>query len=160
MDGVKFEYFAETRNDYTGCESVVDVCLHAMEEAALPVVAQHWGFYLWEYFTLTTDQWARLCALLQRQRLPASLLWRSINRMRWTKRSALEKPYLVSEDPDAMAALSRIEFLWHDLDAVQAWLFKYARFSVGWIVAEVCRRRQWSTGLRRQWLLATCFPSR
>jgi len=160
MDGVKFEHFAGTRNDYTGRESVVDVCLHAMKEGTLSLTANQWEKYLWELYDLTTDQLARVCVLLQRQRLPASLLWRSINRMHWTKRSALEKSHLVSEDPDAMAALSRIEFLWHDLDAVQAWLFTYARCSVGWIVAELDRRRQWFTGLRRQWLLAALSPSR
>jgi hypothetical protein len=60
--------------------SIVDACIHAMEEGTLPVTAQiHKGrYYLWEtyIFILTVDQWARICALLQRHRLPPGLLWR------------------------------------------------------------------------------------
>ena len=157
---VSFYSFAGTRKDYAGCESVVDVCLHAMEENVLPIFAEQWGYYLWEYFTLTPDQLARICALLQLQRLPASLLWKWHSCVLRTRRSALGNPYPVSQDPDAMAALTRIEFLWQDLDTVQAYIsIKSRTFDVKWIAAEIAKRRQWFTGLRRLWLLATtCFP--
>jgi hypothetical protein len=104
--------------------------------------------------TLTPNQWSRVSALLQRQRLPASFLWRFKTCVRWTRRSAFEKSYLVSEDPFATVALTRIEFLWQDLDTVQAWLQDTRHDDVEWVAAEVDRRRQWFTGLRRAWLLA------
>lgn len=144
MEEVTFYYFAERRKSFLGTpRSIVDICLDAMEENLLSVVANQSGYYLWEYFTLTTDQLVRMCALLQRNRFPSSVLWRS---------SA--GPYLVSTDP---VALSRIEFFWQDLDAVQAWIHTPAPWwhdlEVEWVAAEV-GRRQWLTGLRRAWLLA------
>ena len=151
--------FAKTRKDYTGPHSVEDVCLHAMEESVLPVIASVWGLFLWEYFTLTTDQWVRVCALLQRRRLPSCLLWRKTDVL-WTRRTASAKICLVSSDPDAVAALTRIEFLWQDLDAVHAWVNSrpYSSDNVEWVEGEVCRRRRWFTGLRRAWLLAALSP--
>jgi hypothetical protein len=65
---------------------------------------------------------------------------------------------LVTEDPVAIAALTQIEFLWQDLDAVQAWMKSPAAgcfdVEVEWITAEMGRRQEWLTGLRRAWLLA------
>jgi hypothetical protein len=155
MDVVNFEHFARTERGYTGTCGVVDVCMDAMEEGTLSVIAKQWGYCLWEFFILTTDQWARACALLQRHRLPPSLLW-ELTYIRYIKRNAGSKEVdWVSQCPDAMAALLQIEFLWQDLDAVQAWLEKWlrGRLNVEWVGAEVARRRQWSTGLRRAWLL-------
>ena len=151
MDFVDFSKFAQARRP--GCHCVVDVCMDAMEEGMLPVITKKGGYYLWEYYILTVDQWVRMCALLQRNRLPSRLLWRWQTYVRWTKRSVLPKPCLVSQDPDAMAVLLRIEFLWQDLDAVQAWL-DFGLPDVGWIEAQVDRRRQWMTGLCQAWLLA------
>ena len=153
-----FYYFAESRKSFTGTPcSVVDKCLDAMEEDLLSVVAKQSGYYLWEYFILTTDQLVRMCALLQRNRFPSSVLWRFQTRVCWTRRSALAGPYLVSTDPVAMATLSRIEFLWQDLDAVQACIQTPAPWwydlEVEWVAAELGRQR-WFAGLRRAWLLA------
>jgi hypothetical protein len=153
-----FYYFAERRDSFIGTPcSLVDKCLDAMEEDLLSVVATQSGYYLWEYFTLTTDQLVRMCALLQRNRFPSSLLWRLRTRVHWTRGYALAKPNLVSQCPDAIAALSRIEFLWQDLDAVQACIQTPAPWwhdlEVEWVAAELGRQR-WFAGLRRAWLLA------
>ena len=158
MDVINFWSFAAQPKK--GCclpgvvVSVVDGCLHAMEEGRLSVIAQQNGCWLWELYILTTDQWARLCALVQRHRLPPTLLWRLQSRVRWTRHPGCVETYLVSDDLDAVAALSRIEFLWQDLGAVQAWLQLPGDYGVEWVAAEVDRRRQWFTGLRRAWLLA------
>jgi hypothetical protein len=159
MNGLTFYSFAQTSQ---GPPTIVDVCLDAMEKGMLPVVAEQWGYCLWEYFTLTTDQWVRVCALLQRHRLPPRLLWRIKTRVHWTRWTASTRGCLVSSDPDAVAALSRIEFLWQDLDAVHAWVNcrPYSCDSVEWVEGEVWRRRWWLTGLRRAWLLAALFPRR
>ena len=172
---VSFFSFAETQKNFTGTCTVVDVCLDAMEKGMLPVVAEQRGYYLWEYFYLTTDQVARVCALLKRRRLPPCLLWTWGIHMPWTRRYALTKPYyLVTEDPVAIAAtlrrqvsegcLTQIEFLWQDLDAVQAWMKSPVAgcrldVEVKWVAAEVARRRQWFSGLRRTWLLAVVADS-
>ena len=148
---VSFYSFAATQKNFTGTCTVVDVCLDAMEKGMLPVVAKHCGYYLWEYFYLTTDQVARVCALLKQRRLPPCLLW-------------IWGMYLVSQYPDAIAALTQIEFLWQDLDAVQAWMKSHAArchldVEVKCVAAEVGRRRQWFSGLRRAWLLAVVADS-
>ena len=144
-----FRVFAQsTRADYLGPDSVVvDVCLHAMEEDILSAIATERGHhFLWEYYILTTDQWARTCALLQRHRLPSSLLWTLQTRLHCT----------LQQYADAVSALPRIEFMWQDLDAVQAYLNAHPHCEdMKWVAAEVARRRQWFTGLRRAWLLAT-----
>jgi hypothetical protein len=156
MDFVDFSKFAQARRP--GCHCVVDACMDAMEEGMLPVITKEGGYYLWEYYILTVDQWVRMCALLQQNRLPSRLLWRWQTYVRWTKRSVLPKPCLVSHVPDAMAALTRIEFLWQDLDAVQAYNISIksvtSTIDIEWIAVEVARRRQWFAGLRQAWLLA------
>ena len=101
---VGFEHFARTQKGCTVPNSVVDVCMDAMQEGTLSVIAKNW--YLWEYFTLKRDQWARLCALVQRHRLPPTLLWRLQSGVRWTRHPGCVEIYLVSECPDAIAALS------------------------------------------------------
>jgi hypothetical protein len=159
MEVCSFRGFAQTRKDYTGPYSVVDVCLHAMEEGTLSVIAKAWKYSLWEFCIMSVDQWVRMCALLQRHRLPSSLCWRVGTNLRLTRRAAVAEPILVFEDSDAIAALTRIEFLWQDLDAVQAYIIIKSRtFDVEWVAAEVDRRRQWFAGLRRTWLLAISFP--
>jgi hypothetical protein len=84
-----FWSFAQIEKEFAGSVvSVVDVCLHAMEEGILPVITKQMGYlFLWEFFILTTDQWARTCALLQRHRLPPSLLWTLKTRVESTCRS-------------------------------------------------------------------------
>ena len=158
MDAINFWSFAQPKDGFV--VSVVDGCLHAMEGGALSVIARQSGYYLWEFYDLTTDQWARLCALAQRHRLPPSLFWRWQSRVRLTRHPGSREPVLVSnvsDVPDAMAALSRIEFLWQDLIVVDAWVHSISIHGgyreVEWFATEVARRRQWSTGLRRAWLL-------
>ena len=163
MEVCSFRVFAQTRKDYTGPDSVVDVCLHAMEEGALSVIAKARGYLLWEFCIMSVDQWVCACALLQRHRLPSSLCWRVGTNLRLTRRAAVAEPTWVFEDFDAIAALTRIEFLWQDLDAVQAYMtvqayIKCRTSHVGWVAAELDRRRQWFAGLRRTWLLAISFP--
>ena len=147
--GCFWSFAAQTRKVYTGHDQIVDVCLHAMEEGRLPVIVKQCRYYLWEYYILTVDQWVRICALLQQNRFSPCLLWRlQITYVRWVRRTAFV----------GVAVLTGIEFLWQDLDAVQAYvdhLSPAARYDhVEWIVAELDRRRQWFTGLRRTWLLA------
>ena len=139
METFQFDRFARNEKCWLGTSDIVDVCMDAMEEGTLPVIAKQWGFYyLWEFYFLRTHQWARLCGLLQRNRLPPSLLWR------------LESLWTFVSD----AALTQLEFLWQDLDAVRAWLeLPNAPDDAVWIAGEVARRRQWPTGLRRAWLL-------
>ena len=157
---VCFWCFAQTEKEFTGSVvSVVDVCLHAMVRGTLPVITKQMGYlFLWELFILTTDQWARTCALLQRHRLPPSLLWTLKTRVECTWRSISKETCMISEVPVAVTALSRIEFLWQDLDAVDAWLcsifMRLGYCDVEWVAAEVARRRQWFAGLCRTWLLA------
>jgi len=76
MDFVNFRQFAKMNqsSDCFKCR-VVNGCMDAMEEGRLPVIASNdLGFCLWERYILTVDEWARMCALLQRNRLPPSLL--------------------------------------------------------------------------------------
>jgi hypothetical protein len=83
----------------------IDACIGAMEQGTLNVCAQEHvsGTFLWEYYnyTLTVDHIARICALLQRRRLPPSLLWR--------------KRLLITTNT-SIAALSHIDYMWQDLD--------------------------------------------
>ena len=54
-----------------------------------------------------------------------------------------------------MMALSHIEFLWEDLQAVKAWLHeKSSELWKGWVVDEVHKRQRWFAGLRQAWLAA------
>jgi hypothetical protein len=88
--------------------------------------------------------------------LPPSLLWTLQTRLRWTLRQ--DGSCSVAKVPEAVAPLSQIEFLWQDLDAVDAWVnCMRPDYDVEWVAAEVVRRRQWMTGLRRAWLLAVVF---
>ena len=148
MDFFEFEHFARTENG----SDIVNACMDAMEEGSLPVIAKEYGYYLWEIYIQTPDQWARLCALLQRNQCPPRLLWRLHTYTRWTRRNNCS----VHDNPVAMSALTRIEFLWQDLDAVQAYVDNLSptdRLDLKWAAVEVARRRQWFAGLRRTWLL-------
>jgi hypothetical protein len=157
MEVVSFRVFAQTQKDYTGPDSVVDVCLHAMEEGILTVFAKQMGYlFLWELCIMTPGQWARTCALVEHHRLPSRLCWRFPTGVYCTWDTTLETSCLVSHVPDAMAALTRIEFLWQDLDAVEAYISIKSLTStidIEWVAVEVARRRQWFAGLRRAWLL-------
>ena len=159
MEAYFFHVFAQAQKDYTGPDSVVDVCLHAMEEGTLSVIAKACGYSLWEFFILSVDQWVRMCALMQHHRLPSRLCWALGTKLHWTMRGASAEVTWVFEDPVAVAALTRIEFLWQDLDAVQAYLYIRSSHRVEWVGAEVDRRRQWFAGLRRAWVLAVITDS-
>ncbi len=138
----------------------VDACIGAMEGGVFPVDAKHKqnGLYLWEYFILTTDQWARICVLLQTLRLPPRLLWRPkwISTICWTRSRNNFLAYFVSRDFAAMITLCHMEYLWQDLDAVEAWMefMKFETVSIQWVADEVDRRRRWFSGPRRAWLAA------
>lgn len=72
--------------------------------------------------------------------------------------------HFVNEIPTTIDTLGRIDYLWQDLDAVDAWIKreKTSRVSTDipdiprmyWVQAEVDRRRQWLAGLRVAWLRA------
>lgn len=57
-----------------------------------------------------------------------------------------------------MNTLCDMEYLWQDLDAVEAWMeFMKSRMyliHIQWVAEEVDRRRQWFAGLCRAWLAA------
>lgn len=138
-----------------------DEYMDAMEEGRRPVVAQQNGYYAWERFILTMDQWTRICGLLQRQRLPSSLLWRPRMQQSWCRISRDDFCCgMVYRIPGAVSALCQIEYLWQDLDAVQTWLNTEEKLPytvqrrLDWVKEEVDQRRQWLTGLCRGWLLA------
>ena len=125
-----------------------DWCIGAMERGTLPVcLKSSRERYLWDDYVLTTSQWDRICRL----RPPLSDLW-NINSLisftscrgsfRWT-----------AEDPDTVATLVQIEYLWTDLEAVDRFL-NTKSIKVQWIADEVDQRRQWAAGLRRAWLAA------
>ena len=157
MDVFVFEHFARTEKGCTGTCGVVNVCLDAMEEGTLSLTAEQSGHCLWEIYILEVYQWARICALLQQRRLSPGLLWRPEKTWVyfWVRPRIESGKSFFSEDSIAVTALTQIEFLWQDLDAVQAFLqnsrphWKY----VQWVAAEVARRRGWFSGLRRAWLL-------
>jgi hypothetical protein len=134
--------------DFYACTSksimmkYVDEKLDAMDKGVMNVCAQGvWPnglkLYLWEWTTLESYQWKRLCALLQRYRIPSRLLWREVHYMSnaWFYPTCFE-----------------IDYVWQDLDAIQVFLqnkkdaFTAVRLEVD--------RRAWMNGLRRTWLAA------
>ena len=130
--------------------AVISACINAMEGGLLPVTAQQNGLFLRDGYILPPDKLARLCVLLQQHRLPASLLWKP-------KMGALF--YFGGLDVAKAKDLADIEFLWQDLEAVEAWIDDRTKGIIttgafDWVTAEVDRRRQWSVGLRRAWLVA------
>ena len=158
MEGGYFRFFSELVPNGLSMSRIdcADWCIGAMERGALPVCAKNsYGYYLWEHFILSTSHWVRICCL----RPPACHLW--------TARSTIAlksfggcASQLTSEDPDAIAALVQIEYLWTDLDAVENYCRQrfqlrgyWRQKSIGWIVDEMERRR-WAAGLRRTWLAA------
>jgi hypothetical protein len=118
-----------------------------MAGGALSVLAQEDGWYLWEKIVLTVRQVDRVCALLQRHRLPPSLLWRKDT---WIPLFTRSQTDLLCY-PVAMSALSHMEFLWQDLRAAEAWLGSAGPQRVQ---AEVDKRKGWLTSPRRAWLAA------
>jgi hypothetical protein len=44
MDFFDFSKFAQARRP--GCNCVVDVCMDAIEEDVMPIIAKKWGYYL------------------------------------------------------------------------------------------------------------------
>ena len=127
-----------------------------MERGALPVCASTNDGYLWETFILSTSHWDRICNL---RPTPVSHLWTMKSTILLRSRGC-EDASLTADDPDAIAALVQIEYLWTDLDAVEDFCRKSffdvgcSKKSIGWIIDEVSQRRQWATGLRRAWLVS------
>ena len=124
-------------------EECVDACLDAMEEGAEHVCMQDKeGFLLWERFPMLPRQWNSVCRLLEGAGVGCSVVWRENSLIYYTK----------TETRD-------IEYLWTDLEAVQAYVkFLTKRFCQAWrahqswIAHELDRRVTWEMGLRRAWL--------
>ncbi len=169
MDGFKFsdlvqrdkKHFVSYHEEYL---ATVDACVHAMEGGLLPVTSQQNRLFLWDFHVLTMDQLARVCVLLQQHRLPVSLLWTPKMGVLFLIKMRTAVGYVyVYKDPDTISALSTMEFLWQDLEAAEAWIADRKKRTAGgltigvveWVTAEVDRRRQWSVGLRRAWLVAS-----
>ena len=93
--------------------AAVDAYMDAMEHDLLPVDTEEHGHYLWEFYILTVDQWVRICGLLQRRRLPSSLLWRSRG---WL----FGQPAICVRN--AWCHGCQIEYLWQDLNAVSTFV--------------------------------------
>jgi hypothetical protein len=149
-----FRFFHIVESFIENNSVIVDACIHAMENGRLSVLCQEAGLYLWEYFVFTVDQTARTCALLQRQRLPSSLLWSLGTSLQSFVRPRPGMAIMqVAKDPVTMSALSQIDFLWQDLQAVEAWLHHHHGVNTQWVQAEV-DRRQWLMNPRRAWLAA------
>ena len=126
-------------------QKMVDVCLDAMEDGELDVCAVDGGavraIYLWEWCNMKPRQWVRLCALLQREGIPSSIVWQDL-------------------EADPPQFVEGVEYLWTDLDSVCMFMedsrsecscglcdFCHARH---WVGTELQRRRC----LRRAWLVA------
>jgi hypothetical protein len=126
--------------------SVTIACIKAMEQGLMDVhTMNNCGCYLWEY-TMSVECWIRICAL---QPDPEKL---------WTSRTALVR----DSSPQEVLALTRIEYLWENLDVVEASVRRWKKMGslwlagkIFWIEREVQRRRQvWHLSIRRAWLLA------
>ena len=129
-----------------GC---VDWCIDAMERGALSVCFRNSdGYYLWENFVLSISHWVRLCRL----RPPVCDLWGIKSTIELTRYDWGAK--WTGDDPDAIATLVQMEYLWTDLDAVDKFCHLQLRRRVAWIADEVNQRRRWAAGLRRAWLAA------
>jgi hypothetical protein len=125
-----------------------EVCLKDMEQGLLPTcVRDNDGRYLWSALCMSVEQWIRLCNLGP----PPSLLWVPQSYIVFTLSGFYLRP---ETNPETIAALGEIEYLWQDLDAAEAFLHStvFPSRPKAWIAAEVQRRRQWMGGLRRAWL--------
>jgi len=164
MQDSHFRFKDIVQHQHFDCEddklwAIRDACIDAMEEGTLPVTALggKGRYYLWENYILTVDQWARICALLQRHRLPPSLLWKGHS----VAYNVLLDRDILNVNPVIAAALSCIDYLWQDLDVIDAWIEREQTTHatrdiprIHWVQAEVDRRRQWLAGLRAAWLRA------
>jgi hypothetical protein len=143
-----FNGFSNFAKDKVGRElayerdSVLETCLSAMEDGELNVLQKNnEGCYLWAWFTLTQRQWERTCAVLQKHGIESSVLWDGIPRC--LKSTGLR---------------AGIEYLWEDLDGIEKIVLSMEKSmycsECKWVKGEFERRRAWSTGLRRAWLVA------
>ena len=169
MQHPEFNFKDIVQHQHFDCEddkfwAIRDACIDAMEEGTLPVIAQGRKnqCYLWEMYILTVDQWARICALLQRHRLPPGLLWGrdSMHSVAYYILSGRHIEFTCTNSA-TITAFSQMDYLWQDLDVVDAWIEREQTTRaardiprIHWVQAEVDRRRQWLTGLRAAWLRA------
>jgi hypothetical protein len=167
MQSPDFNFKDIVQHKHFDCEhdkfwAIVDACIDAMEEGTLPVTAQgsRSDHYLWETYILSVDQWTRICALLQRHRLPPRLFWRCSG-VHSVAYYILSGRYVVDINPATIAAFSQMDYLWQDLDVVDVWIQRQQTSRattdiarIHWVQSEVVRRRQWLTGLRATWLRA------
>lgn len=116
---------------------IVDVCLDAMEEGKLDVCAVDvdvravCAIYLWEWCKMKPRQWVRLCALLQREGIPSSIVWQD---------SEADPPQFVEG----------VEYLWTDLDSVRIFM-EDSRSDCSCGFCDFCHLRHWvGTELQRR----------
>ncbi len=137
---------------------LTEAIVHAMEPNTMPVTSQtNDGYFLWEFFPLTMTAWLRIFKLMELHHASEShLLWTKYSNILFTQTSTSNGGYHeVWKDPTAVSTLTQVEYLWRDLDAVQAFVdFPGKPKRCDWVRAELCRRKQWLTGLRRAWLVS------
>jgi hypothetical protein len=122
----------------------VEVCIAAMESGDLPVCSVNLaGKHLWSTYFLTPDDWIRICRL----RPPLTLLWGRSSKIVFVWDGDFANAAHI-------AALRQIDYLWQDLEAVQAYAAFYGY--VLWLSKEVRNRALWrsSDELRRAWMTA------
>ncbi len=122
---------------------VIVTVLDAMEQGHLHVCTQtEKGWYLWERYSLDSQQWLRVCKLLQQAGIENSILWDSVE----TLAMVTDFQYWIG-----------IEYLWTDLEVVQRGFSKIIQYDDGdysCIAEELGRRQAWAEGPRRAWLAA------
>jgi hypothetical protein len=120
----------------------VEVCIAAMESGDLPVCSRNSnGDLLWSTYCLTIGDWIRICRL----RPPLELVWAAQSKILFSCTGDFADAYDVAE-------LRTIDYLWQDLQAVQA--FAACHGHVSWISQELALRVSWSKQLRRAWIAA------
>lgn len=142
---------------------ITEAIVHAMEANTMSVTSRsNDGYFLWEFFPLTMTGWLRIFKLMELHHPSEShLLWTKSSGILFTQTSTSNGGYHeVWKDPTAVSTLAQVEYLWRDLDAVQAFVdvdFPGKPKRCDWVRAELCRRKQWLTGLRRAWLVSFVF---
>ena len=149
-----FNGFANFAKDKVGRElayerdRVLETCLSAMEDGELNVLQKNIeGYYLWAWFNFTPRQWERTCAVLQKQGIASSVLW--------------------DRSPDCLGSTglrAGIEYLWEDLDGIEKIVLSMQESmycsECEWVKGELERRRAWSMGLVRAWMVAVVAVTR
>jgi hypothetical protein len=131
-----------------------------MEQGHLHVCTQiEEGGYLWELYNLNSQQWLRVCKLLQQAGIENSILWDSVK----TLAMVTDFQYWIG-----------IEYLWTDLEVVHRGFSKIIQYDeavpltdrlrssdgdYSCIAEELGRQQAWVEGPRRAWLAACVHVS-